>query len=60
MSSTLTTIGVLALLASSSAFNVNNNMRLSSIRNVRTDLQMVSILSLLLLLLMLILLLIII
>ena len=44
MSSTLTTIGVIALLASSSAFNVNNNIRLSTnIRRnvVKTDLQMV-------------------
>ena len=45
MSSTLTTLGVIALLASSSAFNVNNNYRLSSTnirRNVvKTDLQMV-------------------
>ena len=40
MSSTITTIGVLALLASTSSFNVNNN-RLSSIRNVQSNLQMV-------------------
>ena len=46
MSSSLTTLGVIALLATSSAFNVNNNIRLSTTtikRNViiKTDLQMV-------------------
>jgi len=45
MSSSLTTLGVIALLATSSAFTVNNNIRLSTTtikRNViKTDLQMV-------------------